>query len=138
MSENVEEIFDKKPRKKRVLTDKQKEALAKGRAKVKENKLKKKGVDQSSVELKQEQREIKRELTKRQKTALEKVRATEAKNKKLDKWEDMKSEVLGNMPDERSFNILHAYLEAIPKEDILDDTKLKGRLAHMTKHLIDR
>ena len=90
------------------------------------------------MELKQEQREIKKELTKRQKTALEKVRATEAKNKKIDKWEDLKTEALGNMPDERSFNIMNAYLESIPQEDVLDDNKLKGRLAHMTQHLINR
>tara|TARA_R100000773_G_C4150900_1_gene73029 strand:- start:107 stop:529 length:423 start_codon:yes stop_codon:yes gene_type:complete len=135
---DVEEIFDKKPKKKRVLTEKQKEALAKGRAKVKENKLKKKGVEESSVELKKEQREIKKQLTKRQAAALEKVRETENKNKKLEEWDILKNEALSKMPDERSFNIMNSYLDLIPEEDLLSNHKIKGRLAHMAKHLTAR
>ena len=135
---DVEEIFDKKPKKKRVLTEKQKEALAKGRAKVKENKLKKKGEEESSVELKKEQREIKKQLTKRQAAALEKVRETENKNKKLEEWDILKNEALSKMPDERSFNIMNSYLDLIPEEDLLSNHKIKGRLAHMAKHLTAR
>ena len=135
---DVEEIFDKKPKKKRVLTEKQKEALAKGRAKVKENKLKKKGIEESSVELKKEQREIKKQLTKRQAAALEKVRETENKNKKLEEWDILKNEALSKMPDERSFNIMNSYLDLIPEEDLLSNHKIKGRLAHMAKHLTAR
>ena len=56
-----EEAPKKRGRPKRQLTEKQLEALSKGRAKVKENRLK------TSQQLKLEQRELKKELTKRQK-----------------------------------------------------------------------
>ena len=70
--EELVEEPKKKGRPKRQLTEKQLEALAKGRDRVKKNreaKLK------SSQELKKEQRAEKKELTKRQKAALEKVKS---------------------------------------------------------------
>ena len=133
---NEEEIFQKPPpKKKRVLTEKQKEALAKGRARVRENK---KAKDKTSVELKTEQREEKKKLTKKQQEALEVVKKTEFKKKKNDEWDDKKSKILATMPDEKSFNLLNNYLDTIKEEDVLDDKLLRKRIGQMAKHLHDR
>tara|TARA_R100000805_G_scaffold18836_1_gene25264 strand:+ start:2428 stop:2823 length:396 start_codon:yes stop_codon:yes gene_type:complete len=127
-----EEIFEKpKPKPKRVLTEKQKEALAKGRAKVKENKEKKL---KSSAELKKEQREEKKTLSKRQQKALEQVK----KNKKLDEWDEKKSNILATMPDEDSYNLLNNYLDKLSPEDILDPKVLKNKIGLFAKHLHER
>jgi phage-related protein len=127
-----EEIFDKpKTKPKRVLTEKQKEALARGRAKVKENKEKKL---KSSVELKKEQREEKKTLSKRQLKALEQVR----KNKILDTWDETKSNILATMPDEDSYNLLNNYLDKLSDEDILDKKVLKNKIGSFAKHLHER
>tara|TARA_R100000655_G_scaffold65173_1_gene103686 strand:+ start:12285 stop:12761 length:477 start_codon:yes stop_codon:yes gene_type:complete len=126
--EELVEEPKKKGRPKRQLTEKQLEALAKGRDRVKKNreaKLK------SSQELKKEQRAEKKELTKRQKAALEKVK----KNKALDLWDEKKSKVLETMPDEDSFNTLKNYLDTISEDDIMDEKKLKFKLANMAHHL---
>ena len=127
-----EEIFEKpKPKPKRVLTEKQKEALAKGRAKVKENKEKKL---KSSAELKKEQREEKKTLSKRQQKALEQVK----KNKKLDEWDEKKSNILATMPDEDSYNLLNNYLDKLSPDDILDQKVLKNKIGLFAKHLHER
>ena len=124
-----EEIFEKPKKPKRVLTEKQKEALAKGRAKVKENKAKK-----TSAELKKEQREEKKVLSKRQLKALEKVK----KNKTLDEWDETKSNVLATMPDVDSYNLLNNYLDTLTPEDILDKKVLKHKIGSFAKHLHER
>ena len=124
-----EEIFEKPKKPKRVLTEKQKEALAKGRAKVRENKAKK-----TSAELKKEQREEKKVLSKRQLKALEQVK----KNKTLDEWDETKSNVLATMPDVDSYNLLNNYLDKLTPEDILDKKVLKHKIGSFAKHLHER
>ena len=124
-----EEIFEKPKKAKRVLTEKQKEALAKGRAKVKENKAKK-----TSAELKKEQREEKKVLSKRQLKALEQVK----KNKTLDEWDETKSNILATMPDVDSYNLLNNYLDKLTPEDILDKKVLKHKIGSFAKHLHER
>ena len=124
-----EEIFEKPKKAKRVLTEKQKEALAKGRAKVRENKAKK-----TSAELKKEQREEKKVLSKRQLKALEQVK----KNKTLDEWDETKSNVLATMPDVDSYNLLNNYLDKLTPEDILDKKVLKHKIGSFAKHLHER
>ena len=125
--EEVEEP-KKRGRPKRQLTEKQLEALAKGRDRVKRNREEKL---KSSQELKKEQRAEKKELTKRQKVALEKVKRTKA----LDNWDEKKAKVLEKMPDEDSFNTLKNYLDTISEDDVLDEKKLKFKLANMAHHL---
>ena len=133
---NEDEIFDKPPlKKKRVLTEKQKEALAKGRARVSANR---KAKDKTSVELKTEQREEKRVLSKKQLEALETVKKNENKKNKLDNWDEKKSKILSTMPDVKSYDLLNNYLDNISEDDILDDKKLKNKIGQMAKHLHDR
>tara|TARA_R100000700_G_C3177825_1_gene153209 strand:+ start:3971 stop:4408 length:438 start_codon:yes stop_codon:yes gene_type:complete len=127
-----EDIFIKEEpkKKKRVLTQAQKDALAKGRAKVKENKAKKK----STAELKKEQRETKKELTKTQKRQAE-ARKKMKDNEKLEQWEDKKYEALGNLSCSMAYKTMESYLNTLTREQILDDDKLKDRLQFMVKHL---
>ena len=128
-----EDIFIKEEpkKKKRVLTQAQKDALAKGRAKVKENKAKK---IKSTAELKKEQRAVKKELTKAQKRQAEAKKKMED-NEKLEKWEDKKYQALGNLSCSMAYKTMESYLNTLKPEEILDDNKLKDRLGFMVKHL---
>jgi len=128
-----EEIFikeDPPKKKKRVLTQAQKDALAKGRAKVKENKAKGK----TSAELKKEQRVVKKELTKAQKRQAE-ARKKMEDNEKIEKWEDLKYDALGKLSCSMAYKTMENYLNTLKPEEILDDGKLKDRLQFMVKHL---
>lgn len=123
--EDVSEAPKKRGRPKKELSEKQLEALAKGRAKVKANRLK------TSQQYKLEQREQKKELTKRQKKALENVRKT----KKLDEWDETKANVLSKLPDENSFNTCKAFLDTLTDEEILNEQKRNDKLLIMCRHI---
>ena len=123
------------PKKKRVLTAKQKEALAKGRERVRANreaKLK------SSVELKQEQRAEKKEK-KAVQLSIKEQRRIDTRKKKEDQivedWEKKKYTTLSSMNDMNSYNTLEAYLDTISREDILDKSKLEKKLKNMVGYL---
>ncbi len=123
------------PKKKRVLTAKQKEALAKGRERVKANreaKLK------SSVELKQEQRAEKKEK-KAVQLSIKEQRRIDTRKKKEDQivedWEKKKYTTLSSMNDMNSYNTLEAYLDTISREDILDKNRLEKKLKNMVGYL---
>ena len=134
---NPEDIFikeDPPKKKKRVLTQAQKDALAKGRAKVKENKAKK---QKNTAELKKEQRETKKELTKAQKRQAE-SRKKMKDNETLEKWEDTKYQALGNLSCSMAYKTMESYLNTLTPQEILDEKKLKGRLEFMVKHLEQR
>jgi len=139
-SENLDIQIVEKP--KRKLTDKQKQALQEGRRKAKakrdnEKKQKQKEL-KTSQELKKEQRDLKKKLTKRQQEALEKVQARQNRKKVLDAWDETKSKVLETMPDEGSFITLNNYLDTLTDEDVLNEQKLKYKLAVFAKHLHER
>jgi len=152
--EEIENIFIKtepqesleeettKPKKKRVLTEKQKKALQDGRirakAKREKERTEKEKQQKTSQELKKEQRELKKKLTQRQSDALEKVRKREGDKKKLEDWEEKKGKILETMPDEASFITLNNYLDHIKPEDVLNEQKLKYKLAVFAKHLHGR
>lgn len=149
MTEEIENIFIKEEpditvekKKKRVLTEKQKKALQDGRirAKAKRDKerTEKEKKMKSSQELKKEQRDLKKKLSKRQEEALEKVRKREADKTKLEDWEEKKGKLLETMPDEATFITLNNYLDNIKPEDVLNEQKLKYKLAVFAKHLHDR
>lgn len=123
--EDVSEAPKKRGRPKKELSEKQLEALAKGRARVKANRLK------TSQQYKLEQREQKKELTKRQKKALENVRKT----KKLDEWDETKANVLSKLPDENSFNTCKAFLDTLTDEEILNEQKRNDKLLIMCRHI---
>tara|TARA_R100000353_G_scaffold113014_2_gene80940 strand:- start:360 stop:830 length:471 start_codon:yes stop_codon:yes gene_type:complete len=138
--ENLDIQIVEKP--KRKLTDKQKQALQEGRRKAKakrdnEKKQKQKEL-KTSQELKKEQRDLKKKLTKRQQEALEKVQARQNRKKTLDAWDETKSKVLETMPDEGSFITLNNYLDTLTDEDVLNEQKLKYKLAVFAKHLHER
>jgi hypothetical protein len=138
--ENLDIQIVEKP--KRKLTDKQKQALQEGRRKAKakrdnEKKQKQKEL-KTSQELKKEQRDLKKKLTKRQQEALEKVQARQNRKKVLDAWDETKSKVLETMPDEGSFITLNNYLDTLTDEDVLNEQKLKYKLAVFAKHLHER
>ncbi len=146
MSENIElsvedpeSIFikEKPPKKKRVLTEAQKEALAKGRRKVRENRLNAEKNKKDSIELKKEQRETKKELTKAQKRQRE-SRKKMLENEKLEKWEDTKHEALGKLSCSMAYKTMESYLDTLTRAEILDDEKLKSRLKFMVTHLEKR
>tara|TARA_R110000737_G_C14228790_1_gene422454 strand:- start:86 stop:529 length:444 start_codon:yes stop_codon:yes gene_type:complete len=139
MTTNPEDIFDKKdapPKPKRVLTEKQLEGLAKGRAKVKANKEAKLKLP-TSAELKKEQRKEKKELTKtqlRQKKARDKM----LENEKLETWENTKYDALSKMNCNLSYTTMEKYLNTLKPEDVLDSEKLNGKLMYMVSHLEKR
>lgn len=140
VAENLDIKIVEKP--KRKLTDKQKKALQEGRAKAKakrdmEKKEKEKEI-KSSQELKKEQRELKKKLTKKQEVALEKVKKRQMDKKTLEAWEDKKCKILESMPDEGSFITLNNYLDTLTDADVLNEDKLKYKLAVFAKHLHDR
>lgn len=133
----IEKPQAKQQKPKRKLTEKQKEALAKGRAKAKERREAEKM--KSSQELKKEQRDKKKELKKeqaKQTQANTKSKLQEDKEAQLlTDWETKKRQALGVMPCVDSYNTMKAYLDTLSKEDILDKSKLKGKLAYMVNYL---
>lgn len=139
-----EEIFDKKPKGKRILTDKQKKALAEGRAKAKakrEAKIKEEAKAQAMKELKKQQKDIekaqklnekqketkKKKLT-QQETAREKVKEFE-RQKNIKKYNDIKTAVLEKMTSVAEFDAVSKILDNINDEDIQDPKKMKAKLS---------
>jgi len=141
-----EEVFDKgdsAPKPKRKLTQKQLDALARGRAKMEEKRKMK--LDKTAVkegkEQKKEQRATKKER-KLEMEALERIKVRErarkeeeAKGKKLSDWEEKRLGILEKCPTEDEFNKLMRALDDITEEDILDDEKLVAKLVQKQREL---
>ena len=155
------EIFAKEPedfepveeKPKRILSDKQIEALAKGRAKVAENREKKrkqlleKKKDaefvKQAIEEKIASREEKKRVLKgqREKGKREKLLAKKAEerkkleeeeaekpNPKIEQWITEREKALDNCQCIEEFDELSSHLDTITEEDILDDKKLHSKL----------
>ena len=138
-----DEVFDKKPKSKRQLTEKQKEALAEGRRKAKakrQAKLEEEAKAAALKQIKKEQKEIekankieanekakKKKALTQQEAAREKVKTFE-KQKKIKKYNDVKAQVMGNLGSVAEFDCMEKLLSNITEEDILDDSKLKNKL----------
>ena len=107
---NEEEVFEKKPKPKRVLTDAQKDALQRGRAKAKAT----------------------REAKKMGKAEKDKV-----DNKKIDEFNELKYTCLGNCDDEEQFDKLDSILSKyITKADILKgDDHLRNKVGQVVSLL---
>lgn len=131
----AEPILEKPKKPKRKLTDKQKEALAKGRARAKERREESKL--KSSQELKKEQRDLKKELKKEQDDTKSKIKE-DKESKILADWETKKQQALGSLQCVDSYNTMKSYLDTLNRDDILNKNKLKGKLAYMVKHLQNR
>lgn len=133
MSENVEMDIDerafKKP--KRELSDKQREALAKGRAKAKEKRLAKMKQN-AEIEAVKEVKAIEKKNAKktRKEQALEKVRYNSRK-KNVDEFNSHKYRVLESLNDENDFNQLSSALDTIDEDMMNDKGKLEKYLQDM-------
>jgi len=138
-----DEVFDKKVKAKRVLTEKQKEALAEGRRKAKakrqakvEEEAKAAAVKQIKKEQKDlekankiaaKEKEAKKKKLSQQEIAREKVKTFE-KERKIKKYKDVKAEVMGKLSSVAEFDCMEKILGNITEEEILDDSKLKAKL----------
>jgi len=144
-----EEIFVKPAKKKRQLTEKQKEALANGRAKAKAKRdaIKAKEAEQVAMKkLKKEQKDIekaaavearnkqgKKEKLSQQELAREKVRKMEY-DRKYKKYNDKKTEILGKCESVAQFDTINRILSNVSEEDIMDGDKLKHKLHSYIEH----
>jgi hypothetical protein len=138
-----EEIFKKPEKKKRILTDKQKEALAAGRAKAKAKRDAIKKAEDEKIALKKvkkEQRDIakakelenankaeKKKKSAGQDVVREKIKKQEYE-KKLKKFTDVKNEVLGKCETVKQYDALNTILQHVNEEDIMDEGKMKNKL----------
>jgi len=151
------ELFDNieikiEPKKKRKLTEKQLENLAKGRAKMKEKReaLKKeqerKGLLKNEKKAVKQNKEIKKQnkikkkqnkklneeaLSHREKLLQQKQRKEQAD--KLSKFDDLKSKWLCKTESIEDYDLVKEELDNIPDEDILDDNKLESSLLDIMK-----
>lgn len=134
MSENVEMDIDerafKKPTK-RALSDKQREALAKGRAKAKEKRLAKMK-ENAEIEAVKEVKAIEKKNAKktRKEQALEKVKFN-SKKKSVDEFNSHKYRILESLNDENDFHQLSSALDTIDEDMINDKGKLEKYLQDM-------
>ena len=133
MSENVEMDIDerafKKP--KRVLTDKQREALARGREKAKEKrmaKLKENAEIQAVKEMKSIEKKNAKKTKKEQ--ALEKVKYN-SKKKQVDEFNSHKYRILESLSNEDDFHQLSSALDTIDEDMMTDKGKLEKYLSDM-------
>ena len=148
-----DEVFDKKPKAKRQLTEKQKEALAEGRRKAKAKRQAKLEEEAKAAALKQikkeqkdlekankiaaKEKETKKKKLSQQEQAREKVKTFE-KQRKIKKYNDVKSEVMGRLSSVAEFDCMEKILSNISEDDILDDTKLKNKLSSYINYAKNR
>ena len=125
-----EEAFEKKEKPKRKLTQKQLDALARGRARKNEKlKLKKEQAkeEKKAVEMRKEQRAVARNLRKEQEI-LEQIKIKEREAYKLKlkedrkkKWEDSRCVALSKCTTEAQYNEVSKYLDKVEEDDFNDD-----------------
>tara|TARA_R100000951_G_scaffold85609_1_gene73302 strand:- start:1592 stop:2113 length:522 start_codon:yes stop_codon:yes gene_type:complete len=143
-----EEVVEKP---KRVLSEKQIDALARGRAKVAENREKKRKLllkkkkDEDFVKqaieekianrvekrakLKSEREQSKREKLLEKKKQAEEQKAREVGNsQKIENWVKEREKALDNCETIEEFDELSGHLDSITEEDILDNKKLHTKL----------
>jgi len=147
--EPVEEEVVEKP--KRVLSEKQIDALARGRAKVAENREKKRKLllkkkkDEDFVKqaieekianrvekrakLKSEREQSKRDkLLEKKKQAQAKQEEQKGNSQKIENWVKEREKALDNCETIEEFDELSGHLDSITEEDILDNKKLHTKL----------
>ncbi len=154
-----DEIFNKQtdqaPKKKRVLSDKQKEALAKGRASAKEirdqksselkketkttKEEKKKTKDQEedvkvSQGLKQTQRAISKKKRERQEAVAKKVH----RNSNQREFEDMAFKIAETLDNEKDLKHFQNFCSQMKHEDFKDKASMRSALANVIYGSIDQ
>ncbi len=139
-----DEVFNKPEKKKRKLTDKQKEALATGRAKAKAKRdaiknaelekqaLKKVKKEQKDIEkaknLETSNKNVKKQKLKDQDVVREKIKKREY-DRKYKKYTDVKTSILEKCPNVKHYDALNTILKQnITEEDIMDEARMKDKL----------
>ena len=144
-AEEVEEIFVKEPkeepperiskgvRKKRELTEAQREGLRKGREKMKARRLAKlkeqvrEEVIAEAPESKPARKIIRDKQIEKMRKALEEKESAMRKQKR-ERYDSLKYKVLGSMTSVKDFDTLSNLLEEITEDDIYDDEILKTKI----------
>tara|TARA_R110001592_G_scaffold119345_2_gene322332 strand:+ start:5039 stop:5572 length:534 start_codon:yes stop_codon:yes gene_type:complete len=145
-AEEVEEIFIKeapaKPvRKKRELTDAQREGLRKGREKMKARRLAKmkEEITEEVVMKSQAPPSVKRKVIKdKQISAMRKRledRESATRKVKRDRYDALKYKVLESMTSVKEFDNLSNLLEEITEDDIYDDEILRTKINDLFKRV---
>jgi hypothetical protein len=138
-----EEVFKKPEKKKRVLTEKQKEALANGRAKAKAKRDAIKQADEEKKALKKvkkEQKDIakakelevankaeKKKKLEGQDLVRDKIKKQEYANK-YKKYNDVKTSILEKCKSVKEYDALTKILSNVNEEDIMDSNKMRNKL----------
>ncbi len=145
----VEEIFetgkDQKESKevtkpKRVLTDKQKEALKKGRAKAKAARDAKKAelneleIQKDVKELKTTQRKIKKKTIERQEAVLKRVKRNEFENK----FNDLKFKIAGTLQSTKELNYFNKLCDHFDYEDFKDPKTMEQKFKTLIKSEVEK
>ena len=126
-----DEIFDKVPKKKKQLSEKQLAALAKGREKVKEKRMAKMK-EAAEVKASKEAKAV--EKSKAKMTRMEQARSkvqTTARRKKIEKFNDHKYRILEEYDDENDFNDFARALDSVDEDLMASPKKLKKYLGDM-------
>lgn len=150
-----DEVFNKPEKKKRKLTDKQKEALATGRAKAKAKRdaIKKAELEKEALKkIKKEQKDIekakkletsnknvRKQKLKEQDVVREKIKKREYEQK-YKKYNDVKTSILEKCQNVKQYDALNTILNKnISEEDIMDEALMKEKLHNIIttakKHL---
>lgn len=142
-------VEDEKPKKKRQLTQKQLDALERGRKKAAERREAKKKEAQETKKTKKivkeskeaekvnnkqikEQKQVKRQNLKKQK-ALQQVIKREEEEKKLNHFETLKYEALSKVNNVNTFRQLDDRLSQLSREEILNTQSLVNTLKGIAK-----
>ncbi len=124
-------IFDKEPKKKKQLSEKQLAALARGREKVKEKRMTKM---REAAEIKASKEAKAVEKSKAKMTRMEQARSkvqTTARRKKIEKFNDHKYRILEEYDDENDFNDFARALDTVDEDLMASPKKLKKYLGDM-------
>tara|TARA_R110002167_G_C12610132_1_gene645852 strand:+ start:919 stop:1368 length:450 start_codon:yes stop_codon:yes gene_type:complete len=138
--ETVEEIFEEAvpepTKRKKQLSQKQLDGLAKGRAKVAERRAEKKRLaefDVKMIEQKAENRNKKKEImknTEEEEHRLMLEKRSEISNK-INNFKTLRTKYLKRCQTAEDFDELKRRLDGITEEDILDNDRLKNKLIKM-------
>ena len=136
----MDDIFvkDKVAKPKRKLSQKQLDALARGRLKSAENRKQKKiniKLEQEGVVMKKEQKAVYRDKLKEQ-NALEVIRIKERENKKRneifkrqERWTEARIKTLSKCETETHFNQISKILDEAEPEDFIDEDGISKRFS---------
>ena len=126
-----DEIFDKVPKKKKQLSEKQLAALAKGREKVKEKRMTKMK-EAADIKASKEAKAV--EKSKAKMTRMDQARSkvqTTARRKKVEKFNNIKYSILEEYDDENDFNDFARALDTVDEDLMASPMKLKKYLGDM-------